>query len=201
MRRLAEPLLDELRRGHQLSATSQARLIDLLRLTRLLGGAPLDEGATGALLRALDRPDPPLPVEFCLGAAEVAGRDDEAVRRQVLRRIYRAMEDGSERGEAHLTLLLCFVVGAEPRGLARPADLLDEVRAPHVRVELYHARALAREQLGKLREAELDARRALALAPERADLQALRARLAEAARAAAREPAPPPAPRPRRRVG
>lgn len=202
VRRLAEPLLDDLRQGRLLSAPGQGRLVDLLRLARLLGGAPLDDGAAAALLDALERPGQPLPQELCLGAAELLGRDDPAARRRVLRRLYRAMEEDGGRGEANLTLLICFVVGAEPRGLARPTELLEAVRAPHVRVELFHARALAREELGRLRDAELDARRALLLAPDRADLQALRARLAAAAREAATRPAPPPpAPRPRRRVG
>lgn len=203
VRRLAEPLLGDLRLGRSISGSSQTRLLDLLRLARLLGGAPLDDAATAPLLAALDRPGDPLPVELCLGLAELAGRDSEAARRQVLRRLYVAMErpDDAARGAANLTLLICFVVGAEPRGVARPADLLLRIRDGHVRAELYHARALAREQLGRLRDAVLDARRALAIEPEREDLQALRARLTAALRAAPPPAPPPPEPRRRRRVG
>jgi hypothetical protein len=203
VRRLAGPLLDDLQRERALSASSQARLLGLLRLTRLLGQEPLDEAAVAALLHGLDRPGEDLPIELCLGVADVAGCDDEAVRRRVLQRIYRAMEEGTEtQREANLTLLICFVVSADPRGVARPAHLVEAVRHPHVRAELFHARALAREQLGRVREAALDARRALQVEPGRPDLEALRARLDALVKSAPpprREPPPPP--RPRRRVG
>lgn len=204
VRRLAGPLLEDLRLGRTLSASSQARLIALLRLTRLLSQEPLDPPAVTTLLEGLDRAGEPLQLELCLGVADIAGCDDEGVRRRVLRRIYRAMEEGTEtQREANLTLLICTVVSADPRGVTRPSHMFDVVRQPHVRAELFHARALAREQLGRLREAVLDARRALQVEPGRPDLEALRERLEERLRTAPPPPArrePPPA-RPRRRVG
>lgn len=202
-RRQAAPLLEDLRRGRALTPARQGRLVDLLRIVRLLGGAPLDDEAAAPLLDALDRPDEPLPATLCLGAAELVGRDSEPARLRVLRRLYRAMErpEPEDRGQANLTLLICFAIGADPTGVVRPADLLARVRDRHALAELYHARALAREDLGRLRDAELDAQRALRLEPERQDLRALHGRLAAAVREASPAPEEPPSPRPLRRVG